>query len=511
MKVTGLIMECNPFHEGHAYILREARRQTQADYIVVAMSGDYVQRGQPAVFDKYIRAEQVLDGGADLVLELPLYAACGSAEYFARGGISLLQGLGVITDLCFGSESGDTEYILRMARILEEAERAADKTDSAADPAGTGRGNSHTMMNRAEQTAGPAEQAAVSQAESESDRLRARYQEKLQAGLRSGLSFPAARAAAIPGFPSTPNNLLAVEYCRALLHSPGDGAELRPAFRTSVGDGTGSWLTDRNSDFDGGNSIRPHAISRIRVPSATERRRALLRQRQAGGPEYLSENLSKYLPEHFPKDLSDSLPEGLPEHLPETTVSQVPLYPLGPDDFSAALLYALRMQEPDLDRYADVTVDIADRIRRLLPRFNSFSSFCDLLKSKNLTYSRVSRSLLHILLQMDQTRLDTLQAGGMALYARPLAMNRSAAPLFSAIRKQSSLPFLSKLAGADALLSPQALGFLQEEIRAEDLYTLILGQTFAAAGQSADGSASGFPTGVPRAPQRKIVVKEYDR
>ena len=99
MKVTGIIMECNPFHEGHAFILREARRITQADYIIAAMSGDFVQRGEPAVFDKYIRAEQILQAGADLVLEIPLYAACGSAEYFARGGINLLEKLGVVTDL----------------------------------------------------------------------------------------------------------------------------------------------------------------------------------------------------------------------------------------------------------------------------------------------------------------------------------------------------------------------------------------------------------------------------
>ena len=91
MRVTGIIMECNPFHEGHDYLLKETRRITQADYIIVVMSGDYVQRGEPAVFDKYIRADQVLKAGADLVLELPLYMACGSAEYFARGGIFQLE------------------------------------------------------------------------------------------------------------------------------------------------------------------------------------------------------------------------------------------------------------------------------------------------------------------------------------------------------------------------------------------------------------------------------------
>ena len=122
MRVTGIIMECNPFHEGHDYLLKEARRITQADYIIVVMSGDYVQRGEPAVFDKYIRADQVLKAGADLVLELPLYMACGSAEYFARGGIFQLEKLGVVTDLCFGSETGDLDHLAQCARILSLAE-----------------------------------------------------------------------------------------------------------------------------------------------------------------------------------------------------------------------------------------------------------------------------------------------------------------------------------------------------------------------------------------------------
>ena len=131
MNVTGIIMECNPFHEGHAYLLQEARRQTDADYIVVAMSGDFVQRGEPAVFDKYVRAEQILRAGADLVLELPLYAACGSAEYFALGGLSLLEKLGVVSSLCFGSESADTGHLIRCAQILSLLENDQDNDDRA--------------------------------------------------------------------------------------------------------------------------------------------------------------------------------------------------------------------------------------------------------------------------------------------------------------------------------------------------------------------------------------------
>ena len=103
MKITGVIMECNPFHEGHRFFLEQARTVTGCDRLIAVMSGDYVQRGEPAILPKEIRARALLEHGADLVLELPLYYACGGAEYFARGAVTLLDRLGAVTDLCFGS------------------------------------------------------------------------------------------------------------------------------------------------------------------------------------------------------------------------------------------------------------------------------------------------------------------------------------------------------------------------------------------------------------------------
>ena len=457
MKVTGIIMECNPFHEGHAYLLREARRLTGADYLVVAMSGDFVQRGEPAVFDKYIRAEQILHAGADLVLELPLYAACGSAEYFARGGIALLDRLGVVTDLCFGSESGDIGNLLLCARILADAEGREGLSFEGAE------GREGLSFEGAEGREGLSFEGADL------------YREYLQAGLKSGMPFPAARAAALEQafvqvrtggqeenegplqYPTLPNDLLAVEYCRALCLL--------------------------------GSSIRPHAIPRISVPSATQRRQSLLQNREelfppAGGPRSGTG--------------SDRIPD-----LPRTAVTQVPLFPIGPDDFSRQLMYALRMKEGELETYADVSEDLASRIRKSLMQYAGFNSFCDLVKTRNLTRTRISRCLVHILLQMKQERLDTLQSQGMALYVRPLAINRAAAPLLSAVSRKSSLPFLSRLSAAPGLLTPSALSFLEEEIRAEDLYCLTLA---SAAGASA--RAGSIPP-VPAALQRKIPTGSF--
>ena len=104
MRVTGIIAECNPLHEGHRYLIKEAREKTCADYIVIVLSGDYVQRGAPSILSREVRTEALLSAGADLVVELPLYASCSGADYFARGAVALMENLGVVTDLAFGSE-----------------------------------------------------------------------------------------------------------------------------------------------------------------------------------------------------------------------------------------------------------------------------------------------------------------------------------------------------------------------------------------------------------------------
>ena len=106
MKTVGLITEYNPFHEGHRYHIEQAKKISGADTAVVVMSGDFVQRGEPAITDKYTRAHMALSCGADLVVELPALYATASAEGFALGAAGILHFLGVDA-LCFGSECND--------------------------------------------------------------------------------------------------------------------------------------------------------------------------------------------------------------------------------------------------------------------------------------------------------------------------------------------------------------------------------------------------------------------
>lgn len=118
MSITGIITEYNPFHNGHLYHLSTAKKVTNCDAIVCIMSGNFVQRGEPAIIDKWKRAEMALLNGVDLIIELPTFYAVSSAEFFAKGAINILDRLGVVNNIFFGSECGDIDLLYKIARIL---------------------------------------------------------------------------------------------------------------------------------------------------------------------------------------------------------------------------------------------------------------------------------------------------------------------------------------------------------------------------------------------------------
>ena len=118
MKVAAIIAVYNPFHNGHKYHIEKTKELTGADYIIAIISGNYVQRGTPAIIDKYSRTKMALSNGVDLVIELPTCYATASAEYFAYGAVSILNQLGVVDYLCFGSECADIDTLHYIANIL---------------------------------------------------------------------------------------------------------------------------------------------------------------------------------------------------------------------------------------------------------------------------------------------------------------------------------------------------------------------------------------------------------
>ncbi len=131
LKAAGITAEFNPLHNGHVFHIEETRRITGCDAVVVAMSGDYVQRGEPAIMDKWTRTEHALRCGADLVLEIPVLFCLGNAGQYAEAAVRILEATGKVTHISFGSESGDSEALVRIAHTLRDNKQEIDKVIKA--------------------------------------------------------------------------------------------------------------------------------------------------------------------------------------------------------------------------------------------------------------------------------------------------------------------------------------------------------------------------------------------
>ncbi|MGL4791619.1 MAG: nucleotidyltransferase family protein, partial [Anaerotignaceae bacterium] len=118
MNICGIIAEYNPFHNGHKLHIEESLKISGCSHVVVAMSGNFVQRGEPAIVNKWERCKMAILGGADLVIEIPTIFSTASAESFSHTAIKLLSDSGIVNFLSFGSECGDTEILLKCGKLL---------------------------------------------------------------------------------------------------------------------------------------------------------------------------------------------------------------------------------------------------------------------------------------------------------------------------------------------------------------------------------------------------------
>ena len=408
MKIVGLITEYNPFHAGHLYHMQRARELTGADYCVVLMSGSFVQRGEPAIFDKYLRTKTALLAGADLVLEIPAAFSTASAHEFAAYGVALLSAIGVDA-VVFGSECGQIEILKQAAYALNHES--------------------------------------------------AEFQERLRKGLKAGLTYPQARAKALgetqadgtrvenvedfhantdvsnshiwSSILNSPNNILGIEYLRAAedLHSPME-------FYTISRKGSG---------------YHEDTLADANFPSASAIR-GIIRN-----------SLSK------DKDLLDILASHLPAVTHPAYTGAVPVFV---DDFSE-LLNAAVLQMQATFSIADLSPELAARLAKP-PYFPlSFEERIQALKTRQLTYTRVSRALLHLVLGMREEDISRWKDEGYALYARILGFRRQSSPLLSCLHKKSSIPLITKMADAAQNLSPSALALLEQEVYASHLYQTV--------------------------------------
>lgn len=400
MNITGIIAEYNPFHNGHLYQMEQIKKNG-AEYIIIVMSGNFLQRGTPSILDKWTRARMALSAGADLVIELPAVFATSSAQYFARGGVSILDKLGVVDTLSFGCETDNPSLLKECATYLWKEPDA--------------------------------------------------YKEKLQAYLKEGKSFPKAREKAIrsflgnefAAFVSSPNNILALEYCIALLERS-SSIQPMPILRK-------------------GNGYHEEALSAQSLPSATAIRNLLAEQMNNTVANISNEeDFCTYLSSYLPSCVATILKENQSKLL------------LSQDTLSLLLKYKLLSKSNELEMYADVTSDFADKIRKNLNRYKNMTQFTDLLKSKDLTHTRITRALSHILLDITQNMYTDAKEHDYACYARVLGFKKSALPLLSEIGKNSSIPLITKLADAHTQLSPQDYALLEHDIFCSHVYESVI-------------------------------------
>jgi predicted nucleotidyltransferase len=333
--------------------------------------------------------------GADLVFELPTYFALGSAEYFAKGAVSLIDKLGVVDFLHFGSECGDIAILEKCAHVI------ADESEE--------------------------------------------YKAILNKYLKDGNSYPTAREKAAnavlstdtetSNIFSTPNNILGLEYIKALIQRK---SNVKPMTVTRRGEGYSSENIEVSSEqFASANAIRT----------------AL-------------------------KNNSTNL-DDLKEHMPEKSFNILNRYAndgncfLYLDDFSQMLLYKLLQTGIDKASFAsfyDVGEQLSNTIYNNIMNFTTFDEFVLECKSKNLTYSRICRSLMHILLDMTQDTAEILKENDYTQYARLLGFNANGQALLKSIKANASIPIITKPINALKQLDKPSILSLSKDIYSANIY-----------------------------------------
>ena len=400
MKVTGIIAEYDPFHNGHSYHIKKAREMTGADAIVVVMSGHFTQRGMPAFFRRDARVRMAVDGGADLVIELPYIYACNSSHEFARGAAGILNGIGCVDALVFGAETDDMDTLGRAARAA----------------AGTG------------------------------DRSSAYIKEEM----KNGVSYPEALTRSVEKIYGAqtaavlrePNNLLGIEYMKAL---------------RELGSGIKPFIVGRRSAAHGESLEMLHERKQEqRIASGTAVRKAVY----AGGAraaEMLVPDTSFSIISGYERSSGFSFTE---YH------DKIKKYM-----FELLKYKIITSDESELAEVYGVAEGLENRLKSCISGAEDIDGLIDSVKSKRYTRARISRTLMHLLINLRTTDFETLRE---TYCARVLGFSPTGGKLLRLMSESSAIPVFSNLSRLDKR-SPEAARVLRYDMRASDVYALLYG------------------------------------
>ena len=385
MNVLGIITEYNPFHKGHAYHIAKARELTGADCVIAVMSGNFVQRGEPAVMDKYIRTRAALSNGADIVIELPVVSAVGSAQYFAMGSIGILNKMQA-EYLCFGSEAGEIAPFHTAVHLLSTH---ADEIDA----------HIHELV-------------------------------------KKGVSYPLARSRAmeqtitstkISSFFNQPNNILGLEYC---LEIKRQNALISP------------FTIKRTENNYHDSELSGH------FSSARAIRRAM-NDGKNGFWDFLPENTHDCVKNYF----NDYVPVFVNDF---TDIIRFQL---------TNIKYTGSYRNNELSKIADLPDFLLNKLLSNIENTSSVTELIESVKTKDLTYTRISRALIHLLLGLTEKNYAALKENPCP-YIRILGFNETGQAYLSSIKKELTCPLIVKPADYKE--------YLTEDIYASNLYNLIL-------------------------------------
>lgn len=378
MKTAAIICEYNPFHKGHEYQIARTKELCGADFIVAIMSGNYVQRGDVAIFSKELRAKAAIASGADLVIELPTVFAMQSAEFFAKGGVTIANSLGIVDYLSFGAECEDIQQLKKIAILL------CNETPEFTDI--------------------------------------------LKKQLDAGVTYPVARTAAIEQIlgndaaelTNSPNNILGIEYCKALYRLDSD--------------------------------ITPIAIKRIGADHDSP---------AADNGFASATHLRQLINEGKFADAFSFVPDSCHEIYKDADIHSICAMQ------KSIIAELIKMPNASLAKISDVGEGMENRIKSAALTATTVSELADIIKTKRYTHSRIRRILLsaYFGITNEHRNMD-------APYIKILDHNEKGRELISKMKKTSSLPIVRNTSQINKLKNPEIRAFWEMERTFDKLYEL---------------------------------------